>query len=74
MNAPVGTEGPVVITLRDVYTAVTELDRKVSGAPARVEDHELRLRALEQRVWLAAGVSAGVSGMLTFLGSQFFTP
>lgn len=70
----VSTEGPVVITLRDVYTAVTDLSQKVGTTPATVADHEQRIRTLEQRVWQAAGVSAGVAGLATFLGSRLLGP
>jgi len=62
MAAP---DSPLVITLRDVYEAVTRLGERVTGLAGQVEalqgrfdrsdkhrdDHEARLRALERRQW-----------------------
>jgi len=62
MAAP---DAPLVITLRDVYDAVTRLSERVTGLAGQVEglqgrfdradkhrdDHESRLRSLERRQW-----------------------
>ena len=62
MAAP---DAPLVITLRDVYEAVTRLAERVTGLAGQVEalrgrfdggdkqrdDHESRLRSLERRQW-----------------------
>ena len=62
MAAP---DAPLVITLRDVYDAVTRLSERVTVLAGQVEglhgrfdrsdkhrdDHEARLRALERRQW-----------------------
>ncbi|MEY9937278.1 hypothetical protein [Streptacidiphilus sp. MAP5-3] len=57
MTAPLSIpDGSVVITPNEVYAevratreAVGELTRKLDQVPGRVDDHEHRLRALEER-------------------------
>ena len=69
----------LVITLKDVYEAVTEIKDKLaqdfSPLPAQVQDHEKRLRALESPVrtplatWIlvVVGGVGGLIGLLTLL-------
>lgn len=54
--------GDVVITAKEVYDQLSSLDRKVDTLNERFStvkddsaDHETRIRALEKRVWFAAG-------------------
>lgn len=68
MNAPI--DAPAIITLREVYDAVQELRGEVSGTPARVEDHERRIRTLEQRVWQAAGGAATLGAVIGLVGER----
>jgi hypothetical protein len=72
---------PMVITLKDVYDAVTGLRQDlhsmqtaqdlqaqaVKGDHERVEDHEVRIRFLERWAWSipAAFVTAIVSAIVT---------
>ncbi len=53
---------PVEITLKDVYDVVVRLDR--ANIPDRVDDHELRIRALEKYVWAWAGGAALTGGVI----------
>jgi short-subunit dehydrogenase involved in D-alanine esterification of teichoic acids len=57
----------VVITIDRVYTelrAVHDEVRDMRGEVKDIADHEHRLRLLERKVWIAAGVSAGLAGGL----------
>lgn len=42
-----------------------DMSRKLDDIPRQVHDHESRIRALERRLWMAAGAAA-VAG--TFIG------
>lgn len=68
--SPDGT--PAIITLREVYDAVMELKGTVGGTPAVVEDHERRIRVLEQRVWQAAGGAAALGAIIGLVGERIF--
>ena len=70
--------GRVMITLKDVYDLVLEVKGTVtsySPLPARVEDHEKRLRVLETPIktplttWVLVVIGAvgGAVGLLTLL-------
>lgn len=52
--------GAVTITAKEVYDKLSELVVAMSPVPARVEDHETRLRSLERKVWAAAGFAAAI--------------
>ena len=49
------------VTLGAVYNLVLELKDELSGLPRRVDDHEVRLRAVEKYLWVWIGAS-GVIG------------
>lgn len=53
---------PVKITLKDIYVVVTRLER--ANAANRLDDHEIRLRALEKQVWAWAGGAALAGGLI----------
>lgn len=68
-------EYEAVITLRDVHediramrTELTTVITQLSATTATQLDHESRLRALERRVWTAAGVAAAVAAVIPQLG------
>ena len=65
MSAPAGSDVDsfVVVTNRDVYALLQDVSRKLDPLPASVLDHETRIRALERKVWAAAG-AAGLAGTL----------
>jgi hypothetical protein len=46
----------VRVTLRDVYDAVNAMREEIGGVPAKVEDHETRLRSLERKLYMFTGV------------------
>lgn len=59
------SDGYVVITPGEVYrevlavkSAVNTLNTLVSPIPETLRDQETRIRSLEMRVWMAAGVVA----------------
>lgn len=58
---------PVRITQREIYDLLVAIDKKLDPLPARIEDHETRLRALERQVWRWAGVAALVASVTATL-------
>jgi hypothetical protein len=67
------------VTLRDVYdvasdvkTTVIRMEGQVGSLLADRDDHEVRIRALEKRVWTAAGIAlaggAGLGQVLAVVG------
>lgn len=78
MNGP-GESGGIAFTitgkdiwdsLQGVRESVDRLHTDLAGVPAQLADHELRIRALEKRVWLAAGFAAGAGGTVGGLLSR----
>lgn len=60
--------GAVTITAKEVYDKLSELVVAMSPVPARIEDHEIRIRSLERKIWAAAGFAAALgTGLGTFL-------
>lgn len=59
------------ITGRDIWDKLTEISEAVNGVPAKVEDHETRIRVLERKVLTFAGaasvLSAGGAALVTKL-------
>lgn len=49
------------VTLSAVYSLVLELKTELSGLPRKVDDHEIRIRAIEKYLWVWIG-AAGVGG------------
>lgn len=49
------------VTLGAVYNLVLDLKTELSGLPRRVDDHEVRIRAIEKYLWVWIG-AAGVGG------------
>ncbi len=62
MSAP--DEPSTRVTLGKVYDLVLELKDELSGVPARVTDHEVRLRVLEKYFWLWLGGAGAVGGIV----------
>lgn len=55
----------VVITMDRIYTelrAVHDEVKDMRGEVKDIADHENRLRSLERKIWIAAGVAAGLAG------------
>lgn len=61
---------PVVrVTLTTIYNKLLDVEDKVDPLPARVNDHEVRIRAIEKYLWIWIGASA----VLGAGASQFAT-
>ena len=53
---------PVVrVTLTTIYNKLLDVEDAVDPLPKKVEDHEVRLRAIEKYLWIWIGAS-GVLG------------
>ena len=64
---------PAIITLREVYDAVQDLGRRVGSMPSTVTDHETRIRALERRVWQAAGAATVLGALVSQAAAQLLS-
>lgn len=51
----------VRVTLRTIYETILELKGTLDPLPAKVSDHEVRIRAIEKYLWIWIGAS-GVIG------------
>ena len=68
-------ENEAVVTLRDLHQdikairtdLVTMMTQRASVTSTQI-DHETRLRALERRVWTAAGVAAVFAALIPQIG------
>ena len=56
----------VVVTLERIYDKLIELELRMGDHPKQLDDHELRIRNLEMKVWGFAGLS-GVAAVLISL-------
>lgn len=68
------SSGHVVVTLTEIYDAVmkvqvdvADIKTSLENVSKKTEDHELRIRALERRVWAAGGAGGAIGGFLTYL-------
>jgi predicted component of type VI protein secretion system len=61
------------VTLVDIYATVLSIDKKVDPIPRRIDDHETRIRSVEQQMfkWLgaSAAISIVISALIAFLAS-----
>jgi hypothetical protein len=62
----------VKVSMRDIYLEVQRqgklLERVVNALPdseAKIDDHELRIRRLEQRMWQAIGVFGFLAAIIS---------
>lgn len=49
------------VTLGTIYTKLLDVEAAVHPLPAKVQDHEIRIRAIEKYLWIWIGAS-GVIG------------
>ena len=59
---------PVRITQKEIYAAVTRVERELitlSTLKEDVQDHESRLRDLEKKVWQSSWISGLISAVVT---------
>lgn len=58
----------VKVTLDVIYGAVLEMKAQIAPIPNRVDDHEVRIRAIEKYLWIWIGASglagAGVASVI----------
>lgn len=83
------TDPGVHVTTAQIYSKLLEMELELKGLPAKVEDHEaririlegrpvsadheLRIRSLEKSRWLAAGFAAAIGGSAGGVLSQLLT-
>jgi hypothetical protein len=58
-------EPAVRITLTQVYHKLVEIENRLGDHPKVVDDHELRLRNLEMKVWGFAGLGSAVAVIIS---------
>jgi hypothetical protein len=56
----------VVVTLERIYEKLLDLELRMGDHPKQLDDHEVRIRNLEMKVWGFAGV-AGLASVLVSL-------
>lgn len=59
---------PVRITQKEIYAAVTRVEKELialSSLKEDVQDHETRLRELEKKVWQSSWISGLISAVVT---------
>lgn len=57
----------VIITMDQIYNELQAVHSKVNDIGNDVKDiadHETRIRALERKVWIAAGTASGFTGAI----------
>jgi hypothetical protein len=54
-------EPAVRITLTQVYQKLVEIETRLGDHPKMLDDHEVRIRNLEMKVWGFAGLSSAVA-------------
>lgn len=60
------SDNGVVVTLEKIYEKLLELELRMGDHPKQLDDHELRIRNLEMKVWGFAGLS-GIASVLVSL-------
>ena len=56
----------MVVTLERIYEKLLDLELRMGDHPKQLDDHEVRIRNLEMKVWGFAGLS-GVAAVLVSL-------
>lgn len=60
-------------SLEEIKKSVSGIQTELKGVPDQLKDHEIRLRLLEKRLWVASGFALAGGGALgalsRFLGS-----
>jgi hypothetical protein len=54
-------EPAVRITLTQVYQKLVEIEMRLGDHPKMLEDHEVRIRNLEMKVWGFAGIGSAIA-------------
>jgi hypothetical protein len=54
-------EPAVRITLTQVYQKLVEIETRLGDHPKMLDDHEVRIRNLEMKVWGFAGIGSAVA-------------
>lgn len=67
-------EARVVITNREIYDAVVKLTAEVAPLPDRVDDHEVRIRAIEKYLWIWIGASGLAGAGVASIIQSWMTP
>jgi len=58
-------EPSVRITLTQVYQKLVEIETRLGDHPKMLDDHEVRIRNLEMKVWGFAGIGSAVAVIIS---------
>ena len=64
MTPPIDGKGVPPAEDAALVSFLTRVEVKLDAALTRGDDHEGRIRALERKVWVAAGFAAAAGGLL----------
>lgn len=64
----------VKVTLDVIYDAVLDMKQHFSPIPARVDDHEVRIRAIEKYLWIWIGASGLAGAGVASVVQSWMTP
>ena len=72
---PPDVEGPhVKVTLDVIYDTLLTMQAQVAPLPARVDDHEVRIRAIEKYLWIWIGASGLAGAGVASVVQSWMTP
>jgi len=64
----------VKVTLDVIYDALLTMQAQVVPLPARVDDHEVRIRAIEKYLWIWIGASGLAGAGVASVVQSWMTP
>lgn len=64
----------VKVTLDVIYNAVLEIKGTLAPLPDRVDDHEVRIRAIEKYLWIWIGASGLAGAGISSVVQSWMTP
>jgi len=64
----------VEVTLDAIYDALLTMQAQVAPLPARVDDHEVRIRAIEKYLWIWIGASGLAGAGVASVVQSWMTP
>ncbi len=64
----------VKVTLDVIYDTLLTMQAQVAPLPARVDDHEVRIRAIEKYLWIWIGASGLAGAGVASVVQSWMTP